>query len=204
MKTKVSILCAILLVTTSVTGVSQTQQSTDIMERISVYMPIFQEPDCSTFLNQFGDTEKSVYKNAETIGLTHFSTGKPPDAEGTYFHVFLDPENIINGDGIELTEHVVYTFVFNSNKKYFSFAATLAFKSPLIAREVHAAMLEKAGALKYKKEFSDVIQCRKNSENSKDAKSRMVTIKLDGNTITFVVIDYDSLLEMAKKAGSRG
>jgi hypothetical protein len=164
-------------------------------------MPIFESPNCTSFLNDFGDKEKTVYKNAETIGLTHFSTGTPPDAAGTYFHVFSDPDNLTDEDGDEISEYVVYTFVFNEQKQYISFATTIIFKSPLVARVIHKSMLEKLNVFKFKNEFSDIIHCK---ENGKSTKTRMVTLKLDGSNLTFVVIDYDAVVEMAKKVGARG
>ena len=201
MKSRIVFVLPLALLFMQASSFSQNQVQSDITERLSVYIPIFESPNCTTFLNNFGDKEKAVYKNAETIGLEHFSMGKPPDANGTYFHLFTDPENLTDKDGDEISDHVVYTFVFNEEKQYISFAATIVFKSPLIARVFHKSMLEKLGVFRFKNEFSDVIHCK---ENGKSSKTRMVTLKLDGSNLTFVVIDYDAVLEMAKKVGARG
>lgn len=199
MKTKIIFLSTMLFIGLSINLFAQAQKTTDISERLTTYMPIFQSPHCSTYLSQFGDSEKTVYKNAETIGLNFFSTGKPPGGEGTYFHIFADPQNLSNNDDIEISDYVIYTFIFTPDKKYLSFSATIVFKSPTIARAFQSSMLEKVGVFEFTNNFSNTIQCKRDPQ-----KNRLVTLKLDGNTLTFVVIDYNLLLEMTKKNGTRG
>lgn len=200
MNFKTSIFAPLLMVVLFTTPIlsQHREEGTGIEERLSLYLPIFQSPHCTNYLTDFGDPEKQVDNYAKTIGLEGPSLLQPKDAAGTYFHLYEEPEPLVNNDGIPVTDQIIYTFVFTPDKKYLSFSFTADFKSSSLANSFQKVLLEKIGVFEFTREHSQMIECNRDRNKGKQ---RIVTIKLNGTTVTVVIVDYNTLQTMLIKQG---
>lgn len=190
-------LTALVLFTTPLLS-QQQEEGTGIEERLSLYLPIFQSPHCSNYLTDFGDPEKQVSNYAKTIGLDDPSLLKPKDAAGTYFHMYQEPDPLVNNDGIAVTDQIIYTFVFTPDKKYLSFSFTADFKSSGLANSFQKSLLEKIGVFEFTREHSQMVECNRDKNKGNQ---RIVTLKVNGTTVTMVIVDYNTLQTMLIKQG---
>jgi hypothetical protein len=171
---------------------SQNSTETTIDERLGIYIPIFLEPHCSKFLTDFGSPKNVVTSFARNIGIRYFSTASIPGMEDLKSELYIDPSDIVH-NGKVITDHVIYGFLFTEEDQYIAFCANVKFKTEGLANSFFKTMVEKVGGTNKKKDFSGVVTCKMSGEK------RSVVLKLDGSTITFVVIDYNMIINRAVK-----
>jgi hypothetical protein len=171
---------------------SQNSTETTIDERLGIYIPVFVEPHCSKFLTDFGSPKNVVTSFVKNIGIQYFSTASIPGIEGIYSELYLDPSNIIH-NGKKITDHVIYGFLFTEEDQYIAFSANIKFKTEGIANLFFKTMVEKVGGNGKKKDFSTIVTCKMSGEK------RSIILKLDGTAITFIVIDYNMIVNKSIK-----
>lgn len=171
---------------------SQNSTETTIDERLGIYIPIFLEPHCSKFLTDFGTSKQIVTSFAKNIGIQYFSTASIPGMEDLKSELYLDPSDIVH-NGKLITDHVIYGFLFTEEDQYIAFSANVKFKTEGLANSFFKTMVEKVGGNGKKKDFSSIVTCKMSGEK------RSIVLKLDGTSITFVVIDYDMIVDRAIK-----
>ena len=187
-KTFLTILIMTLM---STTLSAQRQESTDIQERISLYVPILQSPQCVRYLTEFGVSKNIVNAYAETVGMKYFGTMEIPNLDGIYSTVFIDPENITAPNGKVTTEHVIYGFVFTPDDEYLSFSTNIKFKTPKLAKDFQKFLLNKIGVKSTKEnDVTEIVVC------GQTGKKRVVIVKLDGTGLTYVVMDFDMVVSL--------
>lgn len=185
-------LTLILLTLTGLTLSGQVQKETDIRERISLYVPILRPPECVQYLTEFGSTKNIVEAYAQTTGMKYFGTMEIPNLDGVYTSMFLDPDNLVGPNGKTTTEHVVYGFVFTPDGDYFSFSTNIKFKTPKLAKDFQKLLLKNIGVKDTKqKDITETVVCRHTG------KQRVVIVKLDGSSITYVVMDFDIVANLS-------
>lgn len=188
-KTFLSIL---FLTLTSFTMYGQYGKETNIQERISLYMPITRPPQCVRYLTEFGVSKDIVSGYAQTIGIKYFGTMEIPNLDGVYTTIFLDPENIVGSNGKTITEHVIYGFIFTPDHQYFSFSTNIKFKTPKLAKDFRKMLLKNIGVKTTKEtDVTEVVLC------GNTGKKRVAIVKLDGSSVTFVVIDFDIVTDIS-------
>lgn len=182
----------LVMVVSSFISTAQPQESTNIQERISLYVPILQPPQCITYLTEFGVGKNIVDAYAKTIGMQYFGTMELPNLDGIYSSVYLDPENLVGVNGRQTTEHVVYGFVFTPDGEYFSFSTNIKFKTPKLAKEFQSKLLKNIGVKSnIGKDVTETVICGKTGEK------RVIVVKLDGNSLTYVIMDLDTILRLS-------
>lgn len=192
------IIIAVIVFMTSMTSVSYSQigRETTIDERLGLYIPIFTEPHCSKFLTDFGTNKSVVTSYAKNIGLTYFTTAPIPNLENVISEIYFDPSNIVH-QGRVISEHVIYSFLFTDDGRYIAFSTNIKFKTEGLANSFFSSMLQKAGMKSKKKDQSGIVTCKLTGDQ------RSIVLKIDGSSITYVVLDYTMASELSGDGGSK-
>jgi hypothetical protein len=202
-----SIALLFTVLTVSVSNVVAQQNNTDeisIDQRLSNYLPIFQDPSCTKYLIEFGSNDKAVKAASKSIGIKYFSKTPIEQVEGAYMFLYSDPENITRKDGVEVSSTVLYIFSFMPDGEYFSFSSNIIFKTTKQAKEAYQYLAGIIGGdeLESDDSFSTILQC-KDKKSPVRGSRRMVTVKREGLSITFITMDYD-ILERYVTGGESG
>lgn len=160
-----------------------------LMERLTMYLPIFTAPNCATYLTDFGDKRKSVEHYAEVINLNFQTAFELPDGDGIYVLVYTDPENLTDNFGKPVTETIIYSFVFLPDNKYVSFTSSITFRSSQLAESYMKSMLGNVEAEYYTTKYNTMVKCNVVGTEV----YRSVTLQLVGNTVTMAVVDYKQI-----------
>lgn len=192
------IIIAVIVFMSSMVSVSysQIEHETTIDERLGIYIPIFTEPHCSKFLTDFGTNKSVVTSYAKNIGLTYFTTAPIPNLENVISDIYFDPSNIVH-QGRVISEHVIYSFIFTDDGQYVSFSANIKFKTENLANSFFSSMLQKAGMKGKKKDHNGIVTCKLTGDQ------RSVILKIDGRSITYVVVDHRVASELSNDGGSK-
>jgi len=185
--------------------IAQSKQTTKISieERLSKYFPVFEDPSCLTYLIEFGSDDKAIKIASKDIGIQFLYKAPLPQLDDGYIFIYTDPQNISTKNGKEVTHNVLYIFSFTPSGDYFSFGSNFTFKTSKLAKEAYDYLLSISGGSEYESGdmFTTVITCDDRNSPHKD-KSRLLRLKRDGNSVTFILIDYDLLGEYMKRVGS--
>lgn len=185
-----SLLSLLLFVSLFIPTYSQ-ENEVDLNERLTVYFPILQPPNCVKYLTDFGVTQKVATDYVQSVGVDFFATVSIPNLEGVTASIYSDPENIISPDGDQLTEHILYSLIFTEGGKYFAFSMNIEFTSQELADSFNRTLLTNLKVKKYSRNYSGIIKCKETG------KQRMITSKVNGNTLTYVVMDYQTIIDMS-------
>lgn len=186
------IIVALVVFMTSMISVSYAQVSreTTIDERLGIYIPIFTEPHCSKFLTDFGTNKSVVTSYAKNIGLTYFTSAPIPNLENVTSEIYFDPSNMVH-QGRVISEHVIYSFLFTDDGRYIAFSTNIKFKTEGLANAFFSSMLQKVGVKSKTKAHDGLVTCKLTGDQ------RSIVLKLDGSSITYVVLDYNLAAELA-------
>lgn len=189
---------ALIVFMTSMVSVSysQIERETTIDERLGIYIPIFTEPHCAKFLTDFGTGKSVVTSYAKNIGLTYFTTAPIPNLENVTSELYFDPSNIVH-QGRVISEHVIYSFLFTDDGRYIAFSTNIKFKTEGLANAFFSSMLQKVGVKSKTKTHDGVVTCKLTGEQ------RSIVLKIDGSSITYVILDYNMAAEMAGAGRSK-
>lgn len=176
---------------------AHSQQSGDvgIDERMTLYFPIFDEPDCSTYLTEFGASNKVIRDYANSVGINFFANMPIPNMTGVTSLMYTDPEMMSNNKGELLTEHIFYSFIFNEDNEYFAFSTHIRFESEDLARKFQENVLEKMKVRRYTQSYTGLTECKESGK--KKGTQKMIISKVQRNTVTFVVLDYKMTIDMS-------
>lgn len=194
---------SMLLNSTTVIAQSKRSSTTSIDERLSKYLPVFDDPSCGTYLIEFGSNDKAVKLASKEIGIQFLSKAPIPQVEDGHLLIYADPENIRTESGKVVTNTVLYIFSFTPFGDYFSFSSNFTFKTPKLAKEAYTYLLNIAGGSESESEntYTTILTCDDRKSPYRD-KTRMLTLRRDGNSVTFVLIDYDLVEEYLQSVGS--
>ena len=186
------IIVALVVLMTSMISVSygQVGRETTIDERLGIYIPIFTEPHCSKFLTDFGTNKSVVTSYAKNIGLTYFTSAPIPNLENVTSEIYFDPSNMVH-QGRVISEHVIYSFLFTDDGRYIAFSTNIKFKTEGLANAFFSSMLQKVGVKSKTKAHDGLVTCKLTGDQ------RSIVLKLDGSSITYVVLDYNLAAELA-------
>lgn len=165
------------------------------MERLTMYLPIFTAPNCTTYLTDFGDKRKSVEHYAEVINLVYQTTLELPDGGGIYASIYLDPENLTDNFGKQVTEQILYSFVYSPDDRYISFTSSVEFKSTKMAESYMRTMLGYLESEYYTTKYNTLVKCNVGGKEV----YRSVTLQFVGTTVTMAVLDYKQISKMMMK-----
>lgn len=183
---------------------SQSDQSpVSIETRLSKNLPIFNQPNCAEYLIEFGSNDKAVKSSANSIDINYFSKLPIEQIDGAYMLMYVDPENITVKSGVKVTSSVLYIFSFLPNGEYFSFSSNITFKTTSQSKEAYDYLLKVVGFQDSDSEnsVSNIISCEDKKSPLRGSK-RMVTIRRDGLSVTFIVMDYDMIEKYTESSGS--
>lgn len=166
-----------------------------LMERLTMYLPIFTAPNCTTYLTDFGDKRKSVEHYAEVINLVYQTTFELPDREGIYVSIYLDPENLTDNFGKQVTEQILYSFTYSPDDRYISFTSSVEFKSTKMAESYMRTMLGYLESEYYTTKYNTLVKCNVGGKEV----YRSVTLQFVGTTVTMAVVDYKQISKMMMK-----
>lgn len=170
---------------------SQEENEVGINERLTVYFPILEPPHCVNYLTEFGPSKKVVIDYVNSIGVNFFGMIALPQVEGVTASMYAEPENMVSPDGSVLTENILYSFIFDPNEKYFAFSLYIKFETQELADSFQKTLLENLKVKKYTRNYSGIITCKSSG------KQRMVTSRVESKTLTYVVMDYQSIINMS-------
>jgi hypothetical protein len=191
-----SIVLLFVVTIVSVTNLVAQRKNTNeisIDQRLANYLPIFQDPSCTKYLVEFGSNDKAVKTTSKSIGIQYFSKTPIPQVDGAYMFLYSDPENITRKDGVEVSSAVVYIFSFMPDGEYFSFSSNIIFKTTKQAKEAYKYLAGIIGGESDSDDsFSTMVVCTDKKSPLRGSK-RMITVKREGLSITFITMDYDIL-----------
>jgi hypothetical protein len=191
-----SILLLFVVTIVSVTNLVAQRKNTNeisIDQRLANYLPIFQDPSCTKYLVEFGSNDKAIKTASKSIGIQYFSKTPIPQVDGAYMLLYSDPENITRKDGVEVSSAVVYIFSFMPDGEYFSFSSNVIFKTTKQAKEAYKYLTGIIGGESDSDDsFSTMVVCTDKKSPLRGSK-RMITVKREGISITFITMDYDIL-----------
>jgi hypothetical protein len=192
----------------SVTDLVAQRKNTDelsIDQRLAKHLPIFQDPSCTKYLIEFGSNDKAVKSASKSIGIQYFSKAPIPQVEDAYMFLYSDPENITRKDGVQVSNTVLYIFSFMPDGEYFSFSSNIIFKTTKQAKEAYQYLTNIIGGSESESDdsFSTMVECSDKKSPMRGSR-RMVTVKREGLSVTFITMDYDILEKyvMRGEAGS--
>lgn len=196
-------LCVTSFMTTTDTVAQKNTKTTTIEERLSTHLPIFKEPNCTEYMIEFGSNDKSVKYSAKVIGIEYYSKIPIEQVEGAYMFLYSDPENIVSDNGVQVTNTILYVFSFMPDGQYFSFSSNITFKNVKQAKEAYAYLVKLIGVDEDESEqsVSNLVTCT-NKKSPLRGDNRMVTVRREGLSVTFIVMDYDILQQYMESSGS--
>lgn len=197
-------LCVTLFMTTTDTvAQKKTKNEVTIEDRLSTHLPMFAEPNCVKYLIEFGSNDKAVKSAANSIDINYFSKLPIEQVEGAYMLLYADPDNITTKAGVQVTNTVLYIFSFMPDGQYFSFSSNMTFKTVKQAKEAYSYLTTLIGASEDETEqsVSNLVTCT-DKKSPLRGDNRMVTVRRDGLSVTFIVLDYDILHQYTESLGS--
>lgn len=197
-------LCVTLFMTTTDTvAQKKTKNEVTIEDRLSTHLPMFVEPNCVKYLIEFGSNDKAVKSAANSIDINYFSKLPIEQVEGAYMLLYADPDNITTKAGMQVTNTVLYIFSFMPDGQYFSFSSNMTFKTVKQAKEAYSYLTTLIGVSEDETEqsVSNLVTCT-DKKSPLRGDNRMVTVRRDGLSVTFIVMDYDILQQYTESSGS--
>lgn len=197
-------LCVTLFMTTTDTvAQKKTKNEVTIEDRLSTHLPMFAEPNCVKYLIEFGSNDKAVKSAANSIDINYFSKLPIEQVEGAYMLLYADPDNITTKAGMQVTNTVLYIFSFMPDGQYFSFSSNMTFKTVKQAKEAYSYLTTLIGVSEDETEqsVSNLVSCT-DKKSPLRGDNRMVTVRRDGLSVTFIVMDYDILQQYTESLGS--
>ena len=196
-------LCVTLFMGTTDTVAQKNTKTTSIEERLSTHLPIFKEPNCVEYLIEFGSNDKAVKSAANSIDINYFSKLPIQQIDGAYMLMYADPENIRVKSGMEVTSSILYIFSFLPNGDYFSFSSNMTFKTTSQAKEAYEYLVKmiEVDDSDSENSVSNVVSCD-DKKSPFRGNNRMITVRRDGVSVTFIVMDYDMIQRYTESSGS--
>lgn len=201
------IVCATLLLSgTEVLAQKKSQKDRDpvsIETRLSKNLPVFASPNCAEYLIEFGSNDKAVKSAANSIDINYFSKLPIQQIDGAYMLMYADPENIRVKNGSEVTNTILYIFSFLPNGEYFSFSSNMTFKTISQAKEAYDYLVKmiEVDDTNSENSVSNVVSCD-DKKSPLRGDNRLITIRRDGLSVTFIVMDYDMIQNHTESSGS--
>lgn len=200
------LVASFFLGTTNVLAQKKTEKdraSVSIETRLSKRLPIFAPPNCAEYLIQFGSNDKAVKSAANSIDINYFSKLPIQQIDGAYMLMYADPENIRVKSGMEVTSTILYIFSFLPNGDYFSFSSNMTFKTTSQAKEAYDYLTKMIGVDDTNSEnsVSNVVSCDDRKSPFR-GNNRMITVRRDGLSVTFIVMDYDMIQTYTESSDS--
>ena len=177
---------------------SQQPKEVGIDDRMTLYFPIFDEPDCAIYLTEFGASSKLVKDYANSVGINFFANMPIPNVENVTSIMYTDPEAMVNNNGETLSQYIFYSFIFNEDDEYFGFSTHIRFESEDLARRFQENLLQKVKARRYTKTYTGLVECKEKGKNK--GTKKMIISKVEKNTATFVILDYTIITRMSLDA----
>jgi len=201
------IVCATFLLSgTDVLAQKKSQKDRDpvsIETRLSKNLPVFTPPNCAEYLIEFGSNDKAVKSAANSIDIDYFSKLPIQQIDGAYMLIYADPKNIRGKNGSEITNTIFYIFSFLPNGEYFSFSSNMVFETIIQAKESYdyfVKMIE-VDDTNSENSVSNIVSCD-DKRSPLRGDNRLITIRRDGLSVTFIVIDHDMIQNYIKSSGS--
>jgi hypothetical protein len=201
------IVCATFLLSgTDVLAQKKSQKDRDpvsIETRLSKNLPVFTPPNCAEYLIEFGSNDKAVKSAANSIDIDYFSKLPIQQIDGAYMLIYADPKNIRGKNGSEITNTIFYIFSFLPNGEYFSFSSNMVFETIIQAKEAYdyfVKMIE-VDDTNSENSVSNIVSCD-DKRSPLRGDNRLITIRRDGLSVTFIVIDHDMIQNYIKSSGS--
>ncbi len=183
---------------------SQKDQSpVSIETRLSKNLPVFAPANCAEYLIEFGSNDKAVKSAANSIDINYFSKLPIQQIDGAYMLMYADPENIRVKNGMEVTSTILYIFSFLPNGDYFSFSSNMTFKTTSQAKEAYEYLVKmiEVDDSDSENSVSNVVSCD-DKKSPFRGNNRMITVRRDGLSVTFIVMDYDMIQRYTESSGS--
>ncbi len=183
---------------------SQKDQSpVSIETHLSKNLPVFAPANCAEYLIEFGSNDKAVKSAANSIDINYFSKLPIQQIDGAYMLMYADPENIRVKNGMEVTSTILYIFSFLPNGDYFSFSSNMTFKTTSQAKEAYEYLVKmiEVDDSDSENSVSNVVSCD-DKKSPFRGNNRMITVRRDGLSVTFIVMDYDMIQRYTESSGS--
>ena len=179
------------------------QAPVSIETRLSKNLPVFTPPNCAEYLIEFGSNDKAVKSAANSIDINYFSKLPIQQIDGAYMLMYADPENIRVKSGMEVTSTILYIFSFLPNGDYFSFSSNMTFKTTSQAKEAYEYLVKmiEVDDSDSENSVSNVVSCD-DKKSPFRGNNRMITVRRDGLSVTFIVMDYDMIQKYTESSGS--
>ena len=179
------------------------QAPVSIETRLSKNLPVFAPANCAEYLIEFGSNDKAVKSAANSIDINYFSKLPIQQIDGAYMLMYADPENIRVKSGMEVTSTILYIFSFLPNGDYFSFSSNMTFKTTSQAKEAYEYLVKmiEVDDSDSENSVSNVVSCD-DKKSPFRGNNRMITVRRDGLSVTFIVMDYDMIQRYTESSGS--
>lgn len=179
------------------------QAPVSIETRLSKNLPVFAPANCAEYLIEFGSNDKAVKSAANSIDINYFSKLPIQQIDGAYMLMYADPENIRVKSGMEVTSTILYIFSFLPNGDYFSFSSNMTFKTTSQAKEAYEYLVRmiEVDDSDSENSVSNVVSCD-DKKSPFRGNNRMITVRRDGLSVTFIVMDYDMIQRYTESSGS--
>lgn len=179
------------------------QAPVSIETRLSKNLPVFTPPNCAEYLIEFGSNDKAVKSAANSIDINYFSKLPIQQIDGAYMLMYADPENIRVKSGMEVTSTILYIFSFLPNGDYFSFSSNMTFKTTSQSKEAYEYLVKmiEVDDTDSENSVSNVVSCD-DKKSPFRGNNRMITVRRDGLSVTFIVMDYDMIQKYTESSGS--